>query len=105
MQTQRIELQEKFPKIKDVSITVVESSTGDPDINTYSFSKSGIPRFVKCHNSICDNDIGVSIENILYEMVKDNKTEHTVTKPCRGFEGSQHRNCLNKFKITIHIDL
>ena len=104
MQTQTIQLNEKFPQIKEIDIAVVESSTGIPQTHTYNFSKKGIPRFIKCSNRICDDDIGVSIEDILFQMVKEKMTEFTVTKHCRGFKGSPHRNCLTKFRFTIQIE-
>jgi hypothetical protein len=99
-----------FPEIEDFTIEVVECE--DPiwrkESGTRTYTKNHPPgEFVDCTNRVCYGG-GVSIGEILREMIRQSNSENEVAKRCRGYEGSpkgqrKHRRCIHEFTVKVSL--
>lgn len=108
--SKKVPFLEAFPELEDFTIEVSES----PDIiwggeeHPRTYTKANPPgEFVDCTNSVCYSG-GVSIGEILREMIRERKTQHQVSKGCRGYEGSpkgrrRYRSCMHRFTIKVSL--
>ncbi len=67
-----------------------------------------VGEYIDCRNSLC-YDGGVSVGQMLRDMVEEKKTEAEFSSLCRGYEGSpkgrrKYRNCSNFFEVKIRIE-
>ena len=99
-----------FPMIKSVRIEVTQSK--DPiwqrEMGPSVYHEKNIGEYVDCQNSLCYNG-GVSLGEMLREMVREKKKEGEFSKICKGYEGSPkgrrtYRKCVNFFKLKIDIE-
>jgi hypothetical protein len=104
---QKVEFEEAFPQIDDITVKVRESGAGVYGSYERTLGKTSIGQYVNCSNPICHNG-GFSLANILYSMVRERKTEHESTEICQGYEGSPkgkrvYRKCINTFRVYVSI--
>ena len=106
--SKKVPFLEAFPEIDDFRIEVSESPDmiwgGQARARTYT-KESPPGEFVDCTNSLCYSG-GVSIGEILREMISKRKADLEVSKGCRGYEGSpkgrrKYRSCMHSFGIKV----
>jgi hypothetical protein len=72
------------------------------------FGKDNLPGHVNCSNPKC-HEGGISISEIIRNVIQERKEDSEVRKKCTGYEGSpkgrrKYKSCLHAFKITVHIE-
>lgn len=102
--------EEAFPDIEDVQVEVTESEdmiwAKNPE--TLVYTKQHLPgEFINCSNTLCYSG-GVSVGEILRNMVRNKQTETEVSSKCRGYEGSpkgkrKSRSCMHHFRIKVEL--
>ena len=97
-----------FPKIETAIIEVKEyKSFGEPPITERTYTEKSMEEYIDCSEPCCYKG-GISIGEILREMVKNNQTKLKTTKICQGYLGSlkgkkRYGTCYHSFKIQILI--
>ncbi len=106
----KVSFAEAFPMIETIDIVVRENGDGVPAWRRERFlGKATAGEYVDCSNPLCF-DGGVSIGKLVRAMVAAGDSDsHEAYELCQGNEGSPkgrriYRNCLNSFKLDIHID-
>ena len=107
--SRKVPFEEAFPTIADFRVEVVgESADGVGEKERSVFTRSNpCGEFVDCTNPLCYKG-GVSIGQLLREMVRQGKTLLEDTAICRGYKGSpkgrrNYGKCLRSFKIRIEV--
>ena len=88
-----------FPTVKSATILVDESYPfGSRSIREqWVIPESQLADFIDCHRPECDG--GVSIGDLLHEMVSRQKTDRKVTKQCEGNNGK----CKSPLSIRVQL--
>jgi hypothetical protein len=95
-----------FPTIKSVRVEVSQTKgMWEKELGAAVYDEKTVGEFVDCRNTLCYNG-GVSVGEMLREMVRDNKTEAEFSRLCRGYEGSpkgrrKYRSCFNFFRVKV----
>ena len=99
---------EAYPTIETAKVEITQSGE-----NVYLGGKGvleneRIGEFYDCNNLMCYNG-GVSIGEILRDMVANRQTEFEDDKPCQGYEGSpkgqrRYGLCHNRFLVKISLE-
>jgi hypothetical protein len=71
------------------------------------FGKDNLPEYVNCSNPICHGG-GISISEIIRNVIQERKEDDEVRKKCPGYEGSpkgrrKYKSCVHTFKVKVHI--
>ena len=106
--SKKVSFEKAFPEIDDFTIEVSESKDaiwGEKG-RTRKFTKDNQPsEYFDCSNPACYSG-GVSLGEILRQMVSNKTTEETVTQKCKGYEGSpkghrRYRSCMHSFTVEV----
>jgi hypothetical protein len=100
----------RFPDVEYFRITVSECSDliwGGREWVTVFSSEDLTEGQLNCHNSRCFGG-GLSITNILKEMISSHKSTHEYSQKCSGYDSSpkgriQRKSCVHLFKITAEL--
>lgn len=96
-----------FPNIKDIGVTVEESSDGFSEGVKRYFSKDSASEFIDCRNPLCYNG-GFSLGSLIRHMEDSHMTELSTVEYCQGYEGSpkgrkKYGLCGHSFEVKIQI--
>lgn len=108
--SKKVPFLEAFPELEEFRIEVSESPDmiWGKDQRARVYAKENPPgEFVDCTNFVCYSG-GVSIGEILRDMIRQRKTEAEVSKGCRGYEGSpkgrrRYRSCMHHFTVKVSL--
>jgi hypothetical protein len=99
-------LQKAYPQIENIFVSVTETfRNGESRIRTYDKTNTG--EFSDCSNQFCVGG-GVSIGEVISQMVRERKTEGEKSSSCRGHEGSPkgrkiYGSCYHRFNVSVKI--
>jgi hypothetical protein len=104
----KVNFDEAFPTIEDITVEVKEAGYMLKRKSTSTYTKEYLVPSFECNNISCKQG-GVSIERVLREMVRNKQAEREEIMSCKGHEGSPKgrrigRACMNHFEITISIN-
>src|SRR6266700_2064513 len=96
-----ISLDEKFPQIEDITVTLEEGPLGSPHKDVRILSKHQLPPSnISCNSSVCNRG-GIPVEDIFWhklsDMVRNEQAEANFYGTCQGYESmgrGQKRRCL-----------
>ena len=105
--SKKLSFAEAFPQIDEVRVEITQSGEGVyEDSKKITYTRDTLPgEYEDCSNPDCWGG-GVSIGQILQEMVHKGDAEAEESKRCKGHEGSTHRRgrmCFNFFKVKIKV--
>jgi hypothetical protein len=98
---------EAFPDVAAITVEVDEYGSGTKNYLSAPTRRvySSVGEFVDCSNPHCYGG-GISVGNLVREIVRKRKTEGETSGGCRGHEGSARgrrlsRPCINTFKVKV----
>jgi len=105
--SKKVSFAEAFPEIDKLEINVTEIGTGIMSKKDRSYNEKTISEYINCSNRACYNG-GVSLGNIVREMVRNKLADYNGTAICQGYEGSpkgkrNYRPCVNYFEICAKV--